>query len=796
MAVATLDDILRGAYEEEGLDYEDVIADKGFISTGNLALDFILGGGIARGRIAELYGLSQSGKASAMDSLVLTPTGYVRMGDLKVGDAVIDPEGQPSEVTGIFPQGEQDIYRLMFSDGSTCESTADHLWPFRYRVSRRAQEGGRSSKKRGVRRERQIFVEHKVVPLSEMMTPSRLNSSAWRPTLDAELRSDLDFTEGPLPVDPYLLGLLLGDGGLSGQDVRFTTDDAELLAAAQVASASLGVTLVSTAPQSYRFASGGASSRLVAALRELGVMGHKAETKFVPESYKIASAKTRLAVLQGLLDTDAEACAGGGAAIFGSASRQLRDDVVWLARSLGCRVTTGQRQPKGERVGGGEYFPCYTARVTSRTSPLFRLARKAERWARRSQTGERPGWVDGERPRVLVSVEFSRRAEAQCISVSAPSKLYVTNDFIPTHNTTTAAQCAASCMRDLKLPVLYVDFEQALDKPYLRSLGVDVDNRALFKPYPAASLEQGMSVASQAIRTGQLGLAIFDSVAAMAPRKLVDEDGESRTTAMERARLLQNELSKMISFLAKTGTAAIFINHERDVIETSPVRPGMPKRTTTPGGSGLKFYSSQRVQFKIVQQFKGERVDPLSGEKIKETHSVMSQATVTKNKVGKPMQVAQLYLVLGQGFSNAHAAMRVLEAAKVVRKSGAFFYFPEDLYHPQMKSGDKGAQLQGLATVLALADFDLEWAEKLAARARRELNMDAAALQPKLVDDPDGPGHAPDVAEEPLDPEDVPVTEPLPKPAPMPQITAEQAADLPAQVRSGPNPANALRLTP
>ncbi len=345
--------------------------------------------------------------------------------------------------------------------------------------------------------------------------------------------------------------------------------------------------------------------------------------------------------------------------------------------------------------------------------------------------------------------------------------------------TTTASQVAAACMR-MGLPVLYVDFEQALDKPYLRSLGVDVDNRELFMPYPAASLEQGMQVASKAIRTGQLGLAIFDSVAAMTPRKLVEEDGESRTTAMERARLLQNELSKIISHLAKTGTAAVFINHERDVIETSPVRPGMPKRTTTPGGSALKYYSSQRVQFKIFKQFKGERVDPLSGETVTETHSVMVQATVTKNKVAKPMQIAQLYLVLGQGFSDAHAAMRVLEAAKIIRKAGAFWYFPDDLYHPQMRSTEKGPQLKGLGTVLDLADFDLEWGAKLSDRAREVLNMDPSALQPKLVDDPDGDGHEPEAAEEPVDPEDVPVTEALPRPVPMPEVSAPAAAPAPA----------------
>ncbi len=324
--------------------------------------------------------------------------------------------------------------------------------------------------------------------------------------------------------------------------------------------------------------------------------------------------------------------------------------------------------------------------------------------------------------------------------------------------TTAASQAAAQCLAKGER-VLYVDFEQALDTQYLHTLGVDV-NDPLFLPYPAASLEQGMHTASQLIRTGDIAMAVFDSVAAMTPRKIVEEDSESRTTAMERARLLGNELSKLNPICARTGTAAVFINHERDVIETSPVRPGMPKRTTTPGGSGLKYYSSQRVQFKIVKQLRGERVDPLSGEKISEVHSVMSQATVTKNKLTRPMQVAQLYLVLGQGFSDPHAAMKVLEAAKVVTKGGAYFYFPEDLYHPNMKSGnEKGPSFQGLGTILEIAAFDPEWCSKLVSRARGLLNMDVSALAPKLVDDPDGVGsiQAPPVEDTPDD-DEVPVT--------------------------------------
>lgn len=345
----------------------------------------------------------------------------------------------------------------------------------------------------------------------------------------------------------------------------------------------------------------------------------------------------------------------------------------------------------------------------------------------------------------------------------------------------TAVQTCAQAMRNGE-HVLYVDFEQALDIDYMRALGVDVKS-PLFHPVPAANLEDGMFAASEAIRSGQAALAVFDSVPAMTPKKIVEENTESRTTAMERARLLGNELAKLNPICAQTGCAAVFINHERDVIETGPVRPGMPKRTTTPGGSALKFYASQRVQFKVIKQFKGERVDPLSGEKIQETHSVLVQATVTKNKLTKPMQVAQLYLVLGEGFSDAHAAMKVLEAAKVVKKKGSSFYvFPESLAHPgSMRETEDGFQVQGLGTILDMAVALPEWGARLSAAARAKLNLSVEDLAPKLVEDPETGGSAPEERVE-EDPDEVTVTD-VDVPAARPR-------------RAEPDLSNAMRLIP
>jgi protein RecA len=282
--------------------------------------------------------------------------------------------------------------------------------------------------------------------------------------------------------------------------------------------------------------------------------------------------------------------------------------------------------------------------------------------------------------------------------------------------TTTAAMVAAQAQK-LGLRVLYLDFEQALDEPYLNALGVNTRDRRLFVPFPASSLEHGAEVATQVARTGDVGLIVFDSVPAMVPRSSAEEDKDSRTLAMERARLLGNLLAKLNPILAKTGTCAIFINHIRDVIETGPTRPGMPKRTTTPGGTALKFYSSVRVKFSVVKTWKADREDPLTGERVSDAHSVTSKAEVTKNKLAAPYQTAELYLVLGKGFNQTWSAMQVLVGNKVVKKAGAYFQFPQDLYHANMTTGAKGPSMQGLQSVLDLAESFPEWGELLVSRA-------------------------------------------------------------------------------
>jgi recombination protein RecA len=341
--------------------------------------------------------------------------------------------------------------------------------------------------------------------------------------------------------------------------------------------------------------------------------------------------------------------------------------------------------------------------------------------------------------------------------------------------TTAAVMAAASCQR-AGMPVLYLDYEQALDTDYLRALGVDVDDRKLFLPFGPESLEEGADLATKAINTGNLGLVIVDSVAAMTPAKIIDDDGESRTTGMERARLLTNMLNKMNPSLARTGTAAVFINHERVEVNTGS-RPGhLPPSKTTVGGTALKYYASTRVRFGVWKKFKATAVDPLTGNKEDITHSVLSKAEVTKNKTGSPFGTADLYLVLGQGFSNPHAAMNVLVGAGKVKKPNAQSYvFPPELYNPSMKPEGEGGRVAGLSNILDLAEGDLEWGSKLVKSAQEVLAPHGSLMEEsQLVDDLDGQGSpevstpVDDTSESDLDELRVAV----PRPAAVPRLTS------------------------
>ncbi|HEX8846901.1 MAG TPA: PhoH family protein [Pyrinomonadaceae bacterium] len=376
-------------------------------------------------RVIEVAPLAfMRGRAHPLHSKILTPTGWREMGSLEVGDFVVGSDGKQTEVTGVFPQGKKLVYRVTMTDGASALACAEHLWAVRTASDKRRDKPLR------------------VLQTQEMMGNLR-SFHQYRYELPL-LSAPVEWKFRQTPLDPYSLGLLLGDGCLTGKtSPGFTTSDAELVSSLKYGLADMNLSFrrkssidyVITNPAAGRGWTG-IRNPLTQALRELQLSGTYSSTKFVPEDYLYNSAEVRLAVLQGLLDTDGGPVTQEGQTCriqYVTTSQRLRDDVLLLVRSLGGVAYWRRRKAEGRKPGfaNGRAVPyrndafVMDIRLPRGLEP-FRLERKARIYHK--QGGGRP-------MRFIKSIEPVGVQETQCISVTAPDSLYVTDDFILTHNT-------------------------------------------------------------------------------------------------------------------------------------------------------------------------------------------------------------------------------------------------------------------------------------------------------------------------------------------------------------------------
>lgn len=362
--------------------------------------------------LANLAETSEAEKSQPLTSKVLTPDrGWILMGDLKVGDRIVDPQGEDSKIVEIFPQGLKDVYRLTFDDGDLCDSSPGHLWKVRTTQNCNYPP--------------QWFV------LSSAEIRNRLERK-WKLCVPTPDEVVLDST-GPKLIDPYVLGLLLGDGSFTGNSaIKFGSADPQLIEELRQRlprELQLNLSLRRGDYAKYRITSvlgRGYSNPYVRELTRLNLMGLTSQLKFVPDEYKMSDPLTRLEVLRGLMDTDGNSTYKDLS--FGSSSLQLREDVIWLARSLGCKAARGQ-QETFYYDSNREKVPCkpsYKARILPPQSlEIFRLARK---------TGVRRNPEEVSPVRYIKSVEVLPPVPQQCIRVSAASSLYITDGVTVTHN--------------------------------------------------------------------------------------------------------------------------------------------------------------------------------------------------------------------------------------------------------------------------------------------------------------------------------------------------------------------------
>ena len=423
-----------------------------------------------------MSGPAGTGKAQPLDATVWTPAGARRMGDLEIGDEVLTPFGGRAKVIDVPFEDNAPVWRVIFRDGAQVECSDGHLW----RVGWRGSDGRSRSG---------------VLPLAEMLPNIRHRNGA-RATYWVETSEPVDFDAQQIPIPPYVLGVLLGDSYIRAGETSFTSADSEI---AERVALELGPAYKlnrSSKPgnlaTAYRIVRNGwranrgrnpkpgyvsrtISGKWMARLRvpgppvtaiyigsfgtpeeaeaalaeradetrgsgdepklsiahhlaDLGLAESRSASKFVPDVYKLNSPDVRWAILQGLMDTDGYA--GRTDISFTSTSRRLAEDVAWLVESLGGTARITSKQPSSGQVAHTVW-----PRIAD-PARLFHLGRKRERAARATVPRR---WIE--------RVEFVGTKRCRCIAVDTWDGLYLTERFVPTHN-------SRACLEKLLLQAL------------------------------------------------------------------------------------------------------------------------------------------------------------------------------------------------------------------------------------------------------------------------------------------------------------------------------------------------------
>lgn len=376
-----------------------------------------------------VLGTTGSGKALRLNEPVLTPDGFKLMRDIQVGDLVMHQSGKPTRVLGVFPQGELQLYRITFADGRFMDVSGDHLWEVHHKHWNGKYKAGTS--RVGAARSRVLttiqIMNQLVVNCGKFSVP------LYTPDLNESRTQDL-------PIPPYLLGALLGDGSIRKKNLAFTCCDASVVERVRQELDPLGMRLrryeyhrnycyVIQCTDEENETRGRGLCRFRRILQDLGILGKLSHEKFIPSIYLNASPQDRLELVRGLMDTDGTAGIVGSAS-YSTSSLQLSQDVTTLLRSLGAVVKVRAKETtytyKGVKRSGRTSYRL-NIRISNPAS-LFALDRKADRvrdyqYAKSLKLG------------IKSVIQIDKKEECQCIKVDADDGLFVAGDYVVTHNT-------------------------------------------------------------------------------------------------------------------------------------------------------------------------------------------------------------------------------------------------------------------------------------------------------------------------------------------------------------------------
>ena len=350
------------------------------------------------------------GKAHPYSQKVYTPEGEKLWGDLKIGDYVFGDDGKKTKIIDIPYDQYSNIYKVTLCDGRTLFCTLGHL--FKVRDSRKGKNNKVSIRSlEDILKDDYYHTRESGKKESYISIPSNLG---------------VEFEEKETKIDPYTLGMLLGDGCFRTNYtnvVMFTSREEDISTYKKYCPYDI---YKLNGKYDYRIS----ISEVGKTLKEYGLFGTKSDSKFIPKEYLFNSKKVRLNVLKGLLDTDGTVN-NNGIPMITTTLKKLCDDIIWLCRSLGYNTRVFTKQ--------GKFYDkiCkinYNISILT-NDPIFNLERKLSKLTTfpSSYSKARRDWTH------IIDISFSHKEMAKCITVDNSSHCYLIGDFITTHNSYSVA---------------------------------------------------------------------------------------------------------------------------------------------------------------------------------------------------------------------------------------------------------------------------------------------------------------------------------------------------------------------
>lgn len=358
-------------------------------------------------------GPTGSGKCQPLYSKILTKDGWKTMGEINKGDFVLTPKGNFSKVLETYPQEtKKDIYRVTFFDGRTADCSLNHLWQIH-------------NPDWSVNNVRNIW---KVKSLEDILNLGALK----RKRIYVPLVTPKDSEDIQLPLDPYVMGILLGDGNFTSSSIRFSTADPAIVDYMKNYTLQYGLSITKDNNSKYDyFISGEKGSKdnyILNTIKDMGLYKKYSHEKFIPSIYMNSSYNQKLRLIQGLMDSDGSVSKNGGL-VFYSTSQLLIEDMQTLIRSIGGIAKLSKKQTsyvyKGIKKQGKL---SYVLNIRYRNpKDLVGLDRKKKNIPNNYQYSDLKLRIE--------KIEKIGNEFTKCILIDDKDHLYITDNYVVTHNT-------------------------------------------------------------------------------------------------------------------------------------------------------------------------------------------------------------------------------------------------------------------------------------------------------------------------------------------------------------------------